>query len=229
MDFPRPTADDPDYGPFVEGPAYEGAPEGGFPVGITRASQHFEQALDFLFFMASQKQNEDLNQVMGWIPIITGTKMEPFFEAFAPHLEGVYGALSLNLGGETRSKYQQLYTLYQSGQLSYAGLVAQFEPFYKERGLNDFREWQRDWRRALQRNEQLLAQMRAAAMLASGAEAASKWVRYRAMTATHQVLAEIDHNRKVEIVEKGPALGTTAPYEYSAAVLERVRQRMRGK
>ena len=227
MDFPRPRPDDPDYGAFMEGPAYEGDPSGGFPVGITRSSPHFEQALDFLFFMASQKQNEDLNQVMGWIPIILGTKMEPFFDAFAPHLEGVYGALSLNLGGETRSRYIQLYTLFQSGQISYADLVAQFEPFYKSRGLEDFKEWQRDWRRALHRNEQLLASMRADALFSTAEKAASKWVKYRAMTATRQVLAEVEHNRKVQLVEQGPAVKATAPYEYRPEVLAKIRERLR--
>jgi len=226
MDFPLPARDDPEYGAFIEGPRYEGDPSGGFPVGITRASAHFEQTLDFLFFMVSQKQNEDLNQVMGWIPIISGAKMEPFYDAFAPHLEGVYGALSLNLGGETRSKYQQLYTLYQSGQISYAYLVAQFEDFYKTRGLEDFRERERDWRRALHRNEQLLASMRAEALFSSGPQAASHWAKYRAMSASRQVLAEVEHSRKVRLVEQGPALKAAAPYEYSPEVLGRIRQRL---
>jgi hypothetical protein len=53
--------------------------------------------------MAARKQNEELNSIMGWIPITVGAKMDIFYEAFAPRLEGVYGALSvLGLGGETR-------------------------------------------------------------------------------------------------------------------------------
>ncbi|MGD0093659.1 MAG: hypothetical protein ABSE73_27430 [Planctomycetota bacterium] len=176
--------------------------------------------------MASQKQNEDLNEKMGWIPIITGTHMAPFFEAFAPHLEGVYGALSLNLGGETRSRYQQLYSLFQTGQMSYERMVAEFEPFYKSRGLEDLRERERDWRRALVRNEQLLAGMRAAALCAGGDEAASQWVKYRAMTAARQVLAEVDHNYKVQLAENGPRAQAAAPYEYSPEVLRRIRKRL---
>lgn len=229
MDFPLPRSDDAEYGAFIEGPRYEGMPEGGFPVGITRTSPHLEIVLDFLFFMASQKQNEEMNDKMGWIPIIEGTTMEPFFDAFAPHLEGVYGALALNLGGETRSRYLQLYTLYQSNQISYADMAAQFEPFYKERGLDDFRERQRDWRRALHRNEQLLAGMRADALAAEGAAAESKWVKYRAMTASRQVLAEIVQTRKVQLVEDGPASRTTAPYECSAQALAKIKERLRGK
>ncbi|MCY3022594.1 MAG: ABC transporter substrate-binding protein [Planctomycetota bacterium] len=153
MDFPMPRSDDPAYGAVVAGPCYEGMPEGGFPVGITRTSPHQDVALDFLFFMAGRKQNEELNRVMGWIPITVGASMEPFYDAFAPRLEGVYSALSvLGLGGETRSRYQQLYTLYQSHQISYEDFVAQFAPFYKQRGQVDFEERERDWRRDLQRN-----------------------------------------------------------------------------
>jgi raffinose/stachyose/melibiose transport system substrate-binding protein len=245
MDFPRPRRDDPEYGPFIEGPQYEGSPEGGFPVGITRASKHPDVVLDFLFFLVSQKENEELNRVMGWIPIVNGTKMEPFFDAFDPHLEGVYGALSINLGGDTRSRYQQLYALYQSNQLSYADFVAQFEPFYKTRGLEDFRELQRNWRRALLRTEQLLASLRAEALaaepvpppLAGGGrgrgdprsandEAESKWVRYRAMTASRQVLAEVEHYRRVATVERGPDSAATGPYEYSPELLQKVRARL---
>jgi ABC-type glycerol-3-phosphate transport system substrate-binding protein len=67
MDFPLPSADDPDYGPFVEGPLFE-QPYVGFAFAITHSSKNFEQALDFLRFMASKEQNEKLNRIIGWIP-----------------------------------------------------------------------------------------------------------------------------------------------------------------
>ena len=64
MDFPRPTPDDPVYGQVVEGPFYE-MPTTAFLFGITRTSQHPDQALDFLHFLSSQSGNEMLTGIIG--------------------------------------------------------------------------------------------------------------------------------------------------------------------
>jgi raffinose/stachyose/melibiose transport system substrate-binding protein len=208
MDFPLPSADDPYYGSIVEGPNYE-RPGGGFQFGLTRTSKHPEIALDFLLFMASQQQNEELNRIIGWIPCIVGTKMDPMLEAFAPHLEGVYSAMNLWLGGET-----------------FEELAAEFEPFYKERGLKDFLEQQRDWRRGMHQNERFLAGIRARAMAAEGEEAEAAWVKYRALTKDRQVWTELGRSRQLKLLEKGPDIDAVGPYEYSPKVLESIRRRI---
>ena len=229
MDFPLPGKDDPEYGAFIEGPKYEEI-KGGLPFGITRSSKHKEIALDFLFFMVGQKQNEALNKKMGLMPVIEGAETDPFFAAFAPHLEGVYAVMHIDIGGETRNKFEQLYPLYLCGKISYETFVAEFEPFYINQGLKDWQEKERDWRRALLMNEQLLGGMRAAALISNwtnAGDAESKWVKYRAMTRARQVMPEIDHNRKVQLIEKGPAPNSTGPYEYSDEVLKKIRARVK--
>ncbi len=226
MDFPLPRRDDPYYGPVIEGPIYE-RPGGGFSFGITRTSKHPDIALDFLLFLASRRQNEELNRIIGWIPCILGTKMDPMLQAFEPHLEGVYGAMNVWLGGETATKWMQLYSSYQVNQLSYDELAAQFEPFYRERGLQDFLEQQRDWRRGMQRNEQFLASIRARALSSEGDEATSAWVKYRALTKDRQIWAELGHTRQMKLLEKGPDQGAVGPYEYSEDVLKKIRKRLR--
>jgi raffinose/stachyose/melibiose transport system substrate-binding protein len=228
MDFPLPRMDDPYYGPIIEGPVYE-RPGGGFPFAITRTCKHPDIALDFLLFLASQKHNEELNRIIGWIPCILGTQMDPVLKAFEPHLRGVYGAMNIGLGGETMVKWSQLYPSYQVRQISYDEMMAAFEPFYKEQGLKDFLEQQRDWRRGMQRNEQFLAGIRAKALSASGDEAVSAWVKYRALTKDRQVWAELDHSRQVKLIEKGPSTGAVGPYEYSPAVLEKIMARLEEK
>ncbi len=222
IDFPRPSASDPEYGGVVEGPTYE-QPQGGFPFGITRTCKHPEAALDFLLFVAAKKNNEKFNRIIGWIPSVKGTKMDPLLQAFEPHLNGVYSNMNFNLGGETLVKWNQLYSLYQVGQISYADLAKQFAPFYKEHGLKDFMELQRDWRRDLRTDEQFLAGIRARALAAEGPEAASAWVKYRALTAARQVLPEIAHARQMKLVREGPEPGAPNPYEYSPAVLRKAR------
>jgi len=226
MDFPLPLKDDPYYGPIIEGPLYEQA-YGGFPFAITRTSEHPEEALDFLLFLAGKEQNEKLNRIIGWIPSVRGTEMDPLLEAFEPHLEGVYKAMDFNLGGETWLRYTQLYALFQIGDITYEEFAERFAPYYKEQGLKDFLEQQRDWRRSMHKNEVFLAGIRAKAMLSRGEEAQSNWIRYRSLTTQRQVWPEINHTRQMQLVKEGPQLETDSPYAYSEAVIERVRRRIR--
>jgi len=226
MDYPLPTKDDPYYGGVIEGPNYEKL-GGGFPFAITRTSPHFEEALDFLLFMASKQRNEELNEVIGWIPSVRETKMPTFLEAFEPHLRGVYGNLNLFLGGETWIRWIQLYTLYQVNQISYDDMAAEFEPFYEEYGLKDYLEQQKDWRRAMHKNELFLAGIRAKALSEEGAEAQSNWIKYRTLTASRQVWPEINHSRTMRLIEEGPDIGSIGPYEHSEEVLNKVRERIK--
>jgi len=224
MEFPMPTKDDPEFGPFMQGRVYE-RPQSGFPFGVTRTSQHVDLAIDFLLFLASKKQNQHLNQIIGWIPAIQGTEMDPLLKAFEPHLVGVYSGMNLQLGGETWIKWMQVYSLFQVRQITFEQLIAAFEPFYKERGLLDFLEIQKDWRRGMQINEQFLAGIRARA-LAVANPASPDWVKYRALTASRMVMPEIDHAGQMRLVEKGPAPDAVGPYEYSSNVLARVKARL---
>jgi hypothetical protein len=123
----------------------------------------------------------------------------------------------------------QLYSSYQVNQISYDELVNQFEPFYKEQGLKDFMEQQRDWRRGMQRNEQFLASIRARALAAEGEEATSAWVKYRALTTSRQIWSELGHSRQVKLLEQGPDTGAVGPYEYSTAVMEKIEKRVKQK
>lgn len=228
MDFPLPAKDDPYYGKIIEGPNYE-RPGGGFQFGITRTSQHPDIALDFLLFMASKRYNEELNRIIGWIPCIVGTKMDPLLEAFAPHLSGVYGGMNVWLGGETATKWMQVYSLYQVNQISFDDLVRDFEPFYKEFGLKDFLEQQRDWRRGMHQNERFLSSIRAKALASTGDEAESAWVKYRALTTQRQIWSELSHNRQLKLINEGPENAGIGPYEYRPEVLEKVKERIRKK
>ncbi len=224
-DFPRPAADDKEYGAFLEGPVYE-EPERGFPFAVTRTSPNADAAVDFLLFLAAQKQNQELNKTMGWIPVIVGTEMDAFLKPFEPCLEGIYSGLQPMLGSEVRNKYTQVYSLYQANQISYEQFVEQFESFYKERGLEDYKESKRDWRRAMHDDEQRLASLRAGAMLA-GESSPAQWARYRVVTQTRQLLPEIQHSQQFRLIEKGLEPGATGPYEYSAEVLKKIRERLK--
>lgn len=225
MDFPRPTRDDPEYGIVMEGPLYERV-QGGFPFAIVRTSKHPEIALDFLLFLAGKRQNEELNRIVGWIPSVVDTELDPLLAAFDPNLKGVYGNFNVNLGGETWIRWLQLYSQFQIHQLSYEDLASTYEAFYKEYGLKDLNEQNKDWRRGMVNNEQFLAGIRSLALQTKGADAESQWIKYRTLTAARQIWPEINRARQDRLLERGPELDAVGPYEYSPEVLDRVRKRL---
>jgi len=242
MDFPLPSREDPVYGEVAEGRIYE-SPAAGFQFGITRSSKHPEVALDFLLFLASQKGNEELNAIIGWIPAITGTKVDELLANFEPHLEGIYPNANFNLGGNTAITWAQKYSLYQVNQISLEDFGAEFSEFYIKNGLDDFMEQQKDWRRGMQRNEQYLAGIRGRAILADNAaasaatdeelaaaeaDAVSAWVRYRAITSSRQIWGELNHARQFDLIMRDELPnGGIGPYEYSPDVIEKIRVRLR--
>jgi len=228
MDYPRPVPEDPVYGDLVEGPNYERM-YGGFPIGITRTCKHPDVALDFLLFLAGKEQNEKLNGIIGWIPSVKHTELDEFLKAFQPHLQGVYGCFNPNLGGETWIRWLQLYSLYQVKKISFDELVARFEPFYIERGMTDFLEQQKDWRRGMHNNEQVLAGLRASALHSDGDEAQSYWVRYKTLLGSRQLWAEIGHARQMKMVMGELELPERGPYEYKEATLQRIRKHILGE
>ncbi len=227
LDFPMPAPDDPEFGAVMRGPVYERI-AGGARFAITRTSAHPDIALDFLRFITSRNRNEELNAIIGWIPATRETKLPAFLEGFEPHLRGVYSCFNPSgLGGETGNRWNQVYAEYQIKRRTYAELIADFEPFYKRRGMRDFEETQKDWRRALHDNDQFLAGIRAAAMLAKNDLASSIWMKYRILTSTRQIMTEYDHTRQVKLVTGEYPLPDHGPYEYSPRLLEKVRQRLK--
>jgi len=228
MDFPAPTPDDPEFGPIVQGPVYE-RPAASFPFAITRTCKHPEVALDFLRFLGSQRGNEELNQIIGWIPAIEGASVSPLVKAFEPHLEGVFSSMPVEwLGGETLIKWQQLFALFQVNQISYEQMVAEYLPFYLARGVEEWDEACRNGRRAVAQDEQFLAGIRAGAMASSGAEAASRWIKYRGMTAGRTIGRYLGPALTRARLEKGAVTNAVGPYEFSPEVIAKVRARLNG-
>jgi raffinose/stachyose/melibiose transport system substrate-binding protein len=228
MDFPIPARDDPEFGAIVQGPVYEN-PGAGLPLpfAITRTSKHPEVALDFLRFLGSQKGNEELNRIIGWIPAIEGASISPVVKAFEPHLEGVFPAMPLDsLGGETSIKWQQQFALFQVKQTSYEQMVAEFQPFYLTRGTEELAEEQRNRRRAVVGDERLLADARVRALAEVGTNAVSLWMKYRAMTTGRLINRNLVTALLQTHLDEGVVTNAVGPYEFSPDVVARVRARL---
>jgi len=225
MNFPLPSPEDPVYGEALEGPRYE-KPEGGFPFAINRNCKHPEVALDFLLFLASQEQNEELNRIIGWIPSVTGTELDPMLSAFEPNLEGVFRNLELNLGGESWVKWVQEYSMYQVNRISYEELVQNFQPFYLERGTIDFREMVKGWQRKMMVDEQILSSLRGQSIVQELPQDHPRWIRYRKMS-SNLINRSINNQIKLQVTERGRDPEALGPYEHSPAAMERIRATIR--
>ncbi len=227
MDFPLPTRDDPEFGSNVAGPIYE-KPTVGFQFGVTRTCKNQDVAIDFLFFLASRKYNEQLNKIIGWIPETKGCKLDPLLSAFQPHLDGItppFNAASFNIGGETWIKWLQCYSLFQVKKTDYEGMMKEFLEFYVKNGLQDYQEQVRNARRGFQKNEQMTAGVRDLAMNETADQATTEWIRYVNMKVTSQLLPDLSYNYQAYILrQKKPVLPPYGPYEYSPEVLAKVRR-----
>ncbi len=226
LNFPVPAPGDSEFGPVVQGPVYE-RPVAAFPFAVTRTSKHPEVALDFLRYVGSQAGNEELNQIIGWIPAIEGASVSPLVKEFEPNLEGVFGAMPVDgLGGETGIKWQQQFALFQVNQIGYGQMVAEFLPFYLTRGTEELAEMRRNRRRAVAGDERFLAGMRERAMAGAGKEAVSRWIQYRAMTARRLLNRGLHAALLRKRLEEGVVTNAVGPYEFSPEVIARVRERM---
>lgn len=223
-DFPYPSKSDPELGHLIEGPRYESA-DGHAQMGITRSSKHPEIALDFLLFMSGQRQNQEINRRFGWIPIIHGTTVDPELQAFEPRLEGVVGAFDPALGGETTIRWQQLFALYQVGQISRDELCRQFEDFYRDAGTRDFEEMLRNARRAYARDMQLLLGIRAMAL--GRPEDDPLWASYRKVLFEHIIHREVGLRLLAANAGTDGDATPAYPYRYTPAALARVKTSVR--
>ena len=225
MRLPQPAPDDPHFGRLNVGPILDEVGGYGFPFGLTRFSKNPECAKDFLLFLASRRVNERMNRDIGWIPAIRGAAMPRSIEIFAPVNQGMYSGFDfIGLGGDTNVRFNQLYESYLSKpEYTYKQFVADFEPFYLEKGLADWENQQRDWRRAILNNEKFLAAVRGTA-LAAGANADDPlWVKYRSYTAAHQITPEIGRAVQESILRNGPDR-PVGPYEFLDAAKENIRR-----
>lgn len=225
--FPVPSKDDPEFGKYIEGPFFE-TQSGGFKFGLTRASKHPEVAIDFLLFLTAQKQNQKLNEIMGWLPITIGAKPKPWLAQFAPQTEGMYEAseFTKNSGGEIVVMWEQIYSLFKVGQISIENLTDQFEKFYLEKGLPNYKERTRDWRRAMVRNEQMLASIRYKARHSKDEASTINWIKYRIITWTRQWAYELNNMRVAKWVEQGKKAQVRPPYEFSEKALENIQRKL---
>lgn len=162
MDFPYPDKESPELFRHFAGPSFED-PGYGFVFGCATAESEPERkryAIDFLLFLASKENNMKLNEIMGWIPTVRGGEGKGVLKDFVPHVDGVTSGWNPQIGGESIIKWQQVYALYQVGQLSFENMRDEFVPYYKARGERDYLTVNRNWRQSIINDEKINTMMR---------------------------------------------------------------------
>jgi hypothetical protein len=191
MNYPRPTRDDPEFGDVMEGPMYEFM-GGTFSFAITRTSKHPDIALDFMQYLGSKDGNEELNQIIGWIPAIKETRMKEELQAFDPVLKGIYGTAAFGLGSETVIKWEQVYSDYKVNEkLGFTEMMSDFEEVYRRRGREEFMELVRNGRRGLPGNERWVAPWRARMVEAAAGGAFADVADMEEARYRHMVLSQL--------------------------------------
>lgn len=220
--FPVPDKTDPEFGPYIDGPVYD-MPMIGISFGVARSCKHQDVAIDFLRYLTSQRGNEKFNRIVGWIPTIRDTSLDPFLAAFEPRLFGVFTALDPKLGAESMITWNQLESLFEAGQIDYDEFAKRFTKYELERGPREFAELQRDWQRDYVIDEGIAASMRAQALLSPPAQANAAWINYRALIATQQIGLAIDHARKAALL-RGIGIDAPAPYDIRPDAMQAARR-----
>ena len=232
MNFPFPSKDDPDYGDVVEGPAYE-RPTQGFMFGVTRTSRHPEIALDFLHYLSSLEVNEEFNAVIYWLPAVLDARLAGDLKDFKPNFKGVYGSTwSFTLGGDTATKWAQVNSLFQVGQLSYEKMMVDYAGEYKEKGGEEFMELVRNDRRGLMGDERVAAGLRARMVDArvGGAEKAGAELAARYLRMETGLFYRGAHYAMLMRVQAGdPDHAAGDPYEMTEEAKNAAREKLREK
>jgi raffinose/stachyose/melibiose transport system substrate-binding protein len=139
-EIPLPSKTNPKYGPYIAGPYTEAGLEGGFAFGVPKMSAHVDEALDFLRYASSLRKNEELNQLMYWLPAIGEATPVEELRPFAPRIEGYTAAVEYEAPGDVALAFRQKRPLYLNGDIPYEEFVDEFmESVYRDlpRGVDD--------------------------------------------------------------------------------------------
>ena len=147
---------------------------------------------------------------------------------FQPNLRGIYsnaGETVLNLGGESFIRYQQLYTLFQVGQISYENFASQYHEFYMDRGMRDWYEVSKDWRRGMIGDERVILGLRERAHAEEGLLGQSLQAKYLNLIRDRLLQPESGFFYNERFVQEPVPPDMVGPYEYTERARENILRR----
>jgi raffinose/stachyose/melibiose transport system substrate-binding protein len=149
FDLPIPSADDPDFGPYVVGRVTEANTGTVFSFGVTRFSRHADLGVEFLQFCTTPENNELLNRRAQWIPAVQGAESTEFLKAFQPNYVGHFGQMQINMGPRSAMLHNQVYWPLISGEIDYETYVRRLMAALPAEAAVDWRRLYREQQEAL--------------------------------------------------------------------------------
>lgn len=137
LDFPLPTINDPVYGKLIVGRVAE-SDDTGFKFGLVKFSQNKKEAINFLQFCTTPKNNEELNRIAKWLPAVRGAKPVDYLKAFKPNFRGYWDWLNFYTGERVKMLEQQLYWPYISGGMSYDEYIVKLKEKMPQEAAIDY-------------------------------------------------------------------------------------------
>lgn len=169
FDYPLPSRDDPEFGPYFVGPVAEDT-LGTFSFGINARSRHREAAIDFMLFCASQSVNEDFCRTLNWYPVIRGAQTDPNLEVFVPRVEGVRGYPELRTPVTANLYFDQNFPLFLSGHMEFDEFMDGLVRVWLTRGIEDLLRRDRGFTNNIRQTEYNISRSRAAMLFEEAGE-----------------------------------------------------------
>lgn len=171
FDFPLPARGE-EFGEYVVGKATEASSGGAGAFGLYKFGRNFDQALDFLQFLTSQKINQLHMNAAEWIPVVLGTEPTGRMAPFAPDPIGFSGRAHFYYGGDVQTRYNGLFRTYLQGELGFEEFADTIEESMKSPAFGGDRAWTLEWDDAVKqsRNQERMLAAQVVRGLMLGAE-----------------------------------------------------------
>ena len=180
FDLPLPVAGE-RWGEQIAGRGNEAGTAGGGKYGVTKHSEHVDQAIDFLRFLTSRKYNGLFNEGASWLPVIVGTEPAERMAPFMPDPSGYASSVSLAYGTLAGTALGGQEWKFYSGEIEYQDLAETVTAAIRDPDLGGDRAWAMAYdvkRRWCRNQDRVLAVQSTRALLdADAADAPAKFRR----------------------------------------------------
>jgi raffinose/stachyose/melibiose transport system substrate-binding protein len=167
--IPKPSKDNPEFGPYLLGPQAETESGGTLNLGLSRDSEHPEEALDFLKFVTSQRSNSTFSEKSNWLPVVVGVPVPESVKAFRAITDGYPAGFTLSKAGGpevTRIYENAFYRLvHPTGGVD--DFMEYFKPLFKKALLSDYNLQAKNLLRNISRQDSTLSALQQSGRLGS--------------------------------------------------------------
>jgi len=141
FDLPSISLTHPEYGIYADGRLSEASAGTGFAFGITRFTSNFDLCVEFLQYATTPEMNTHVNEIAGWIPVITGAIPKEWLKNFQPNIVGYVGNIRFEVlgGGKVKLREDQVFWPLISGDTDYETYASELWSSLPAEAATDFK------------------------------------------------------------------------------------------